>query len=431
VTDFIGLHPGGRTVLLNYSGLDATQGFMKAHQGHSEIEAMRDMYEIGFIRPLDFKGVSRSVLLAGGMSSVVGLAALYRKWTGTLYLVVEMENALLIDQSLQQSLTTQGESLEERSNYRLQRAIETHQRFLSCYANDLGGRILMDVWDLTSGMTGAEPSWMKNVMSAIHGGRDAGSPLALVAILNAKLKELIDGAVEERPELSGICRRTEAMDLKLLQSVKQCLKRGVMIFEKYQSSTLDDGAHELLGELRLVPTAFENYYQNAQRLVDSDSWRREDGPAALELWKPDEIVILSTDRYWTLEEHPEDRIVVLRRTPIPVETIEDLVSSNDRIIAMMEPRFLNYGIIVDSREAPQRNDSPFEDAMLQLRLVLSTSFARVAVLLESSTGVLQVNRIGRNDGADTFATMNEFAAVKFAKGPLPITDAYESNPPPH
>lgn len=429
MTDFIGLHPGGRTVLMNYCGLDATQGFVKAHSGHSEIEAMREMYEIGYIKPLDFKNVSQTIRLPGGMTSVVGLAALYRKWVGTLYLVVEMENALMLDHSLQKGVTTRSEIAEERSNYRLQRAIETHQRFLGCYATELGGKIFTDVWDITCGVLGLESSRMKDVLTAIHGGGDAGSPTALVPILQEKLKQLVSGDGEHRTSLVRSCRQIEEMDLQLVRAIKSSLKQGLKLFEKHQAATLDEAGQDLLAELRRVPNAFEDYYRSARRIFERENWAWAD--VAVSQWEPEKVVVLTTDRYWTLEEHPEDKIVVLRRSPLPVEDIDELMASNERIIARLEPRFADYGVIVDIREAPQRNDLSFEDAMLRLRLVLSTGFARLAVLLESATGILQVNRIGRNDGAETFATMNEYAAVKFAKGPMPTTDVYETKPPPH
>lgn len=428
LTDFIGLHPGGRTVLLNYCGLDATQGFMKVHHGHSEIEAMRDMYEIGYIRPLDFKGASRTARLPGGMNSVVSVAALYRKWIGMLYLIVEMENALLLDQSLQRSPSTRGEIGVERSNYRLQRSIETHQRFLGCYAGELGGKIFSELWDLTSSMSGVESPWMKDVMTAIHAGRDAAFPAALIPVLEKKLKDVIDGRIDERPDLVRVCRQVEETDLKLLRAVKQSLKQGLIVFEKLQASVLDEGSQDLLAALRQIPNAFETYYRDARRIFEAENWPRESVPFQPQTWVTDKVEVLAADRYWTLEEHPDEKIALLRRSPIPVEDIEDLVESNERIIALFEPRFEDYGIIVDIREAPQRNDFAFENAMLRLRLALSTNFARLAILLESATGILQVNRIGRNDGAEAFATMNEYAAVKFAKGPPPIGETTEPSP---
>ena len=43
-------------------------------------------------------------------------------------------------------------------------------------------------------------------------------------------------------------------------------------------------------------------------------------------------------------------------------------------------------------------------------------FARVAVLLDSAVGVLQVDRLGRAEGGKTYATQSESAATRFARG---------------
>jgi sulfite reductase (NADPH) flavoprotein alpha-component len=75
-------------------------------------------------------------------------------------------------------------------------------------------------------------------------------------------------------------------------------------------------------------------------------------------------------------------------------------------------------VVVDMRHAPRRNDAEFENAMRHLRDRIGKSFARVALVLESAAGVLQVNRIARDEGASdkTFATLSEPAATRFARG---------------
>jgi sulfite reductase (NADPH) flavoprotein alpha-component len=70
--------------------------------------------------------------------------------------------------------------------------------------------------------------------------------------------------------------------------------------------------------------------------------------------------------------------------------------------------------VVDMRQAPTRNDPEFEDAMSKLRKEIFSHYARVAVLVSSEIGVLQVNRIGRNEGARTYATQSEDEAIRFA-----------------
>lgn len=432
LTDFIGMHPGGATVLINYCGLDATQGFMKVHQGHSEIEAIRDMYEIGVVRPLDFKGVSRSVVLKDQARSVVGLSALYRKWLNILFLVVEMENALTFDQSLQRSVTSENEQALERTPYKIQRCIETHRRFLQSYAQELGGRPFIDIWELTSHMQASSSStlssgdtsppretlWMRDVMAAIHEGEDARFPAAIAEAMEKRLTALRAGLSNEASALELACSKIEDLDRKLLTTIKRRLRSGIELFERFQDRTLDEGAEALVSELRQIPTAFETYYRQARHLFQEMAW--ENPPAVKTLllgnWQSEETITLLSDEFWTFEEQTKERVVILRRTPTPVDSIEKLIASNESIIALMQLKHRQFGIIVDMRQAPQRNDADFENAMLKLRVAVATNFMRVAVLLESATGVLQVNRIGRNDGAETFATLNEFAALRFAKG---------------
>ena len=60
-------------------------------------------------------------------------------------------------------------------------------------------------------------------------------------------------------------------------------------------------------------------------------------------------------------------------------------------------------MLVDMRLAPTRNDVAFESAMAALRAALTQHFKRVAVLLESSLGELQVARLGRDERHGTFA----------------------------
>jgi hypothetical protein len=67
-------------------------------------------------------------------------------------------------------------------------------------------------------------------------------------------------------------------------------------------------------------------------------------------------------------------------------------------------------------QAPPRNDPAFESAMRGLRDAVEVRFARTAVLLESAVGLLQVSRLTREDGAETFATQSEAAALRFARG---------------
>ena len=90
LSEFIQMHPGGFHILRNYVGMDATWAYQKVrHHLNPEVQAMLDMYKIGIIRPLTF-----SQSQAQMMPEEIDLQTLYARWVNTLYVIMEMENAL-------------------------------------------------------------------------------------------------------------------------------------------------------------------------------------------------------------------------------------------------------------------------------------------------------------------------------------------------
>ena len=114
----------------------------------------------------------------------------------------------------------------------------------------------------------------------------------------------------------------------------------------------------------------------------------------------------------------ERQIAVLRRSARSLASLEDLIEQNQLVIAELDVLSKKDGldgIVVDMRQAPPRNDPEFEKAMAGLRANIFERFGRVAVLLSSAVGVLQVNRLARDEGVATFATLSESAAAQFAE----------------
>jgi hypothetical protein len=120
--------------------------------------------------------------------------------------------------------------------------------------------------------------------------------------------------------------------------------------------------------------------------------------------------------HWVMEEDTDARLVWLRRTAAPFQSPDEVTSANAQIVQRLHPHHQHWGVIVDMRRARSRNDAAFEQAMLGLRSAVESSFARTAVLLGTAVGMLQVNRLTREDGATSFATMSEAAAERFARG---------------
>jgi serine/threonine-protein kinase len=127
------------------------------------------------------------------------------------------------------------------------------------------------------------------------------------------------------------------------------------------------------------------------------------------------ITVLSND-YWLMQVDDASRVVHLRRNTVAFESIDTLIVQNQDVIARIRPYHADWGVVVDMRLAPARNDAEFEDAMRYLRKELNRRFARISVLVSSAAGMLQVTRLDRSDGKPTFVTQSEEAAVQFARG---------------
>ncbi len=116
--------------------------------------------------------------------------------------------------------------------------------------------------------------------------------------------------------------------------------------------------------------------------------------------------------------HPDEGYVLLRRSAKP---LPQLPAARDLIVAMIEsleqlPRE-RLGLIADMRGPIGRSDDDFEAVMNELRPRIFAGFPRIAVLVRSSVGMLQVQRLGRVDGlsARLLVTHDEAAAIAFAR----------------
>jgi hypothetical protein len=125
---------------------------------------------------------------------------------------------------------------------------------------------------------------------------------------------------------------------------------------------------------------------------------------------------LLSSTYWLMAEDVDQRVVWLVRRAVAFASLAEITSANAAVVRKILPQHRSAGVLVDMRQAPSRNDTGFEQAMQGLRTQVEARFARTAVLLATQVGLLQVNRITRADHATTFATTDEAAALRFARG---------------
>jgi sulfite reductase (NADPH) flavoprotein alpha-component len=424
MSEYIRLHPGGMRVLLGYAGTDATDGYTRAHYAHTEIDAMREMYAIGVVRTLALRGASASVTGPLG-TQVVSLSGAHRAWVKNLYLAVEMQNALSNDLALQTAVTTRDDPPAPRSPYKLQKAIETHQRFLRSYVDGLADESFPSLWGLTHALFAPTESaeWMTSRLDLVRSGTAPQFVEAMAPALHRALDTSVASVAtedESRARITRACEILEEEAQRFLGDVKMTLRDGVRVFEELERATLPHGADSLLAICKRLPELLLRYYAAlVLRLGDGEGW--EPNIEAVDAPEPSQRApmtqrLLRHTRYWSVEEQSKEKVVVLRRTPIAFDTLEVLERENADVIATIRAEHASFGVVVDMRQAPPRNDPEFEGAMRTLRETVTQRYARLAVLLASIPGVLQVNRLGRGEGERWFATMSETAAMKFAKG---------------
>jgi hypothetical protein len=118
----------------------------------------------------------------------------------------------------------------------------------------------------------------------------------------------------------------------------------------------------------------------------------------------------------TLDE--EAAVVRYVRTRERYESIEMVRELHDKIRdALAKLPRATLTLLVDVRQAPPRNDNPFEAEMSRAIESSASIFKRRAALVKSAVGKLQVKRIAKDRGDDNFPIFtDETEAIAFLQG---------------
>jgi hypothetical protein len=111
--------------------------------------------------------------------------------------------------------------------------------------------------------------------------------------------------------------------------------------------------------------------------------------------------ILYSDPYLlvTLDDHAGIVRYIRTREPFPeIETVRLLHERLRAVFEALPPG--KFGLIIDPREAPPRNDGPFEEQSKRSLGVAMARFKRSAVLVKSAVGRLQAQRMVKERSLD-------------------------------
>lgn len=235
LTDFHHIHPGGQMILQAYYGLDATQSYVKVHKNRLDIDAFKDMYYIGRLHPPTFKEKA-----VGNKEDPVELRQLYQRWVSALYLSVEMENAHLLDQEMQNQSLIADESPSLKTPYKVEKAIETHRRFHAFYLAPLINEIIPELWELTKRMGANEKVniEMNKKFTEMRSQKSIQESENLSQTLQDTLDLLVNksegNAQHELSHIFEVVDTLFVLDRAFLATIKQKLIEGVTLFETHE-----------------------------------------------------------------------------------------------------------------------------------------------------------------------------------------------------
>lgn len=129
-------------------------------------------------------------------------------------------------------------------------------------------------------------------------------------------------------------------------------------------------------------------------------------------------------------EEEGGRVLRFRRTTQPFATVADAKRMYGQVLAVYDRLGrAERGLLVDSRDAPGRNDPEFEAALLEFRSQALPGFAAIAILMKTAVGKLQAQRYEGKTSNIQFVTDDEASALAhlltWANGPAkgPVTGA--------
>src|SRR5690242_1079772 len=107
------------------------------------------------------------------------------------------------------------------------------------------------------------------------------------------------------------------------------------------------------------------------------------------------------------------RLVKLVRSEEPFHSVREMITVLDEIFhTVSDLDGSTYGLFIDNRKGPARNDPSFQNAFRSFRLRLDERFARVGVVLASDESVKQLEQAGPSPNVRAYT--DERAALRWA-----------------
>jgi hypothetical protein len=116
----------------------------------------------------------------------------------------------------------------------------------------------------------------------------------------------------------------------------------------------------------------------------------------------------------------QGRIIRVQRSERPYQSAADL--NQERLLlgeALDKLGRTGRGLLIDSRVAPHSTDDRLHEEFRRFRLEVARGFDRIAALVRTKVGILQVNRLIADSTASVQPFDDEAAAIAYLLGEPP------------
>lgn len=273
-TPFARAHPGGFAVLRAYAGMDATTAYRTVrHHLHPEVQSLLTLWRIGTAR-------------LGTPDKPVSAAHL--AWVEYLFCIVELQNALRNDHSVQTAAVTYGETSTRPSwsPAKVLMSLDTHQRFLTDHLPWLIGGALDDVCKLTALDLGVAPEPWRRALGAVAHGATGRAAVSGCAALTRWLTAATECEPPRGERLFGEIREQAAtlrqQDESLVGGLKCVVRDVVRQFElqfTHRQEKAGPGPPVIARAVRKIAGLLREYYEQVTA-CEPNAWRtggKDDG----------------------------------------------------------------------------------------------------------------------------------------------------------
>lgn len=254
VTEFVHLHPGGDTLVLNCAGSDATREYRTIrHHQDPGIQAMLSMYKIGYVEKPDL-AQRWGIVLAGEKLGYVSLSEYFQSLATRVCTLAEMENAHAAELRYFDEAIGAA-AAEGRSRFAVQAVGDYLGNIVNVYLLGLMDPALSAHWRITVGLCVPEQSFFR--MDEALDRLRAAPPLARIRA--AAERWVANEAPADAAAASAMYARLTALHAGFLAEMKEHWIRALLCCERHGETVLEQAGAELAAVAAEHPARLEAY----------------------------------------------------------------------------------------------------------------------------------------------------------------------------